>query len=74
MAEGDNRSTNVLAAETACLEEQLQRWREVMLMADKVLQWESSELGLSLRGWRKGKEASEAGVEGQPGRGEGDEV
>uniref|UniRef100_A0AAA9SWN8 ADP ribosylation factor like GTPase 6 interacting protein 1 n=2 Tax=Bos TaxID=9903 RepID=A0AAA9SWN8_BOVIN len=40
MAEGDNRSTNLLAAETASLEEQLQGWGEVMLMADKVLRWE----------------------------------
>ncbi|XP_012394506.1 ADP-ribosylation factor-like protein 6-interacting protein 1 isoform X2 [Orcinus orca] len=40
MAEGDNRSTNLLAAETANLEEQLQGWGEVMLMADKVLRWE----------------------------------
>nr|CAI9711115.1 unnamed protein product [Rangifer tarandus platyrhynchus] len=40
MAEGNNRSTNLLAAETASLEEQLQRWGEVMLMADKVLRWE----------------------------------
>lgn len=28
------------AAETASLEEQLQGWGEVMLMADKVLRWE----------------------------------
>lgn len=28
------------AAETANLEEQLQGWGEVMLMADKVLRWE----------------------------------
>ncbi|KAF6125401.1 hypothetical protein HJG60_009868 [Phyllostomus discolor] len=40
MAEGDNRSTNLLAAETASLEEQLQGWGEVMLMADKILRWE----------------------------------
>ncbi|XP_014399904.1 PREDICTED: ADP-ribosylation factor-like protein 6-interacting protein 1 isoform X2 [Myotis brandtii] len=40
MAEGDNRSTNLLAAETASLEEQLQGWGEVTLMADKVLRWE----------------------------------
>uniref|UniRef100_A0A2I3MG18 ADP ribosylation factor like GTPase 6 interacting protein 1 n=2 Tax=Cercopithecinae TaxID=9528 RepID=A0A2I3MG18_PAPAN len=40
VAEGDNRSTNLLAAETASLEEQLQGWGEVMLMADKVLRWE----------------------------------
>uniref|UniRef100_A0A2K6G7C6 ARL6 interacting reticulophagy regulator 1 n=1 Tax=Propithecus coquereli TaxID=379532 RepID=A0A2K6G7C6_PROCO len=40
MAEGDNRSTNLLAAETASLEEQLQGWGEVMLMTDKVLRWE----------------------------------
>ncbi|XP_035122959.1 ADP-ribosylation factor-like protein 6-interacting protein 1 isoform X2 [Callithrix jacchus] len=40
MAEGDNRSSNLLAAETASLEEQLQGWGEVMLMADRVLRWE----------------------------------
>ncbi|KAM5130494.1 ADP-ribosylation factor-like protein 6-interacting protein 1 isoform 2-T2 [Callospermophilus lateralis] len=40
MAEGDNRSTNLLAAETANLEEQLQGWGEMMLMADKILRWE----------------------------------
>ncbi|MEJ1273924.1 ADP-ribosylation factor-like 6 interacting protein 1 [Cricetulus griseus] len=40
MAEGDNRSSNLLAVETAGLEEQLQGWGEVMLMADKVLRWE----------------------------------
>ncbi|CAI9178766.1 unnamed protein product [Rangifer tarandus platyrhynchus] len=40
MAEGDNRSTNLLAAETASLEEQLQGQGEVMLMVDKVLRWE----------------------------------
>uniref|UniRef100_A0A8C6D9Y4 Uncharacterized protein n=1 Tax=Moschus moschiferus TaxID=68415 RepID=A0A8C6D9Y4_MOSMO len=40
MVEGDNRSTNLLAAETASLEEQLQGWGEVMLMADKVLRRE----------------------------------
>ncbi|XP_054368707.1 ADP-ribosylation factor-like protein 6-interacting protein 1 [Mirounga angustirostris] len=40
MAEGENRSTNLLAAETASLEEQPQGWGEVMLMADKVLRWE----------------------------------
>nr|BAE39919.1 unnamed protein product [Mus musculus] len=40
MAEGDNRSSNLLAVETASLEEQLQGWGEVMLMADKVLRWE----------------------------------
>uniref|UniRef100_A0A2K5J834 ADP ribosylation factor like GTPase 6 interacting protein 1 n=1 Tax=Colobus angolensis palliatus TaxID=336983 RepID=A0A2K5J834_COLAP len=40
VAEGDNRSTNLLAAETSSLEEQLQGWGEVMLIADKVLRWE----------------------------------
>uniref|UniRef100_A0A2K6D9G1 ADP ribosylation factor like GTPase 6 interacting protein 1 n=1 Tax=Macaca nemestrina TaxID=9545 RepID=A0A2K6D9G1_MACNE len=40
VAEGDNHSTNLLAAEAASLEEQLQGWGEVMLMADKVLRWE----------------------------------
>ncbi|KAF3829620.1 hypothetical protein GH733_003884 [Mirounga leonina] len=40
MVEGDNRNTIQLAAETASLEEQLQGWGEVMLIADKVLRWE----------------------------------
>ncbi|XP_037014774.2 ADP-ribosylation factor-like protein 6-interacting protein 1 [Artibeus jamaicensis] len=40
MAKGDNLSTNLLVAETASLEEQLQGWEEVMLMADKILPWE----------------------------------
>ncbi|XP_061455807.1 ADP-ribosylation factor-like protein 6-interacting protein 1 [Rhineura floridana] len=40
MAEGDNRSTNQLAAETAGLEEQLQGWGEVILVTDKILRWE----------------------------------
>uniref|UniRef100_A0A2K6UJC5 ADP ribosylation factor like GTPase 6 interacting protein 1 n=1 Tax=Saimiri boliviensis boliviensis TaxID=39432 RepID=A0A2K6UJC5_SAIBB len=42
MVEGDNHSTNLLAAETASLEEQLQGWGEVVLMADKVLRWETA--------------------------------
>uniref|UniRef100_A0A3Q2IDK8 SMG1 nonsense mediated mRNA decay associated PI3K related kinase n=1 Tax=Equus caballus TaxID=9796 RepID=A0A3Q2IDK8_HORSE len=39
---GSFLETNLLkiAAETASLEEQLQGWGEVMLMADKVLRWE----------------------------------
>nr|XP_039318239.1 ADP-ribosylation factor-like protein 6-interacting protein 1 [Saimiri boliviensis boliviensis] len=40
MVEGDNHSTHLLASEATSLEEQLQGWGEVMLMADKVLQWE----------------------------------
>ncbi|XP_069501702.1 ADP-ribosylation factor-like protein 6-interacting protein 1 [Ambystoma mexicanum] len=40
MAEGDNRSTNLLAAETARLEEHLQGWGEVILVSDRVLRWE----------------------------------
>lgn len=40
MTEGDNRSTNLLAAETASLEEQLQGWGEVILVSDRVLRWE----------------------------------
>uniref|UniRef100_A0A8C5W243 ADP-ribosylation factor-like protein 6-interacting protein 1 n=1 Tax=Microcebus murinus TaxID=30608 RepID=A0A8C5W243_MICMU len=40
VAEGDNRSTNLLAAETASPEEQLQGWGEVMLITDKVARWE----------------------------------
>ncbi|XP_013910493.1 PREDICTED: ADP-ribosylation factor-like protein 6-interacting protein 1 [Thamnophis sirtalis] len=42
MAEGDNRSTNLLAAETAGLEEQLQGWGEVILVTDKILRWEKT--------------------------------
>ncbi|MEQ2250835.1 ADP-ribosylation factor-like protein 6-interacting protein 1 [Ilyodon furcidens] len=40
MAESDNKSANVLAQETAQLEEQLQGWREVILAGDRVLRWE----------------------------------
>ncbi|MEE6508551.1 hypothetical protein FKM82_021821 [Ascaphus truei] len=40
MAEGDNRSANQLAAETASLEEHLQGWGEVILVADSALRWE----------------------------------
>uniref|UniRef100_A0A8C7SRM7 ADP-ribosylation factor-like 6 interacting protein 1 n=4 Tax=Oncorhynchus TaxID=8016 RepID=A0A8C7SRM7_ONCMY len=39
MAEGDNKSANVLAQETAQLEEQLQGWGEVILAGDQVLRW-----------------------------------
>ncbi|XP_041085638.1 ADP-ribosylation factor-like protein 6-interacting protein 1 [Polyodon spathula] len=39
MAEGDNRSANILAQETAQLEEQLQGWGEVILAGDQVLRW-----------------------------------
>uniref|UniRef100_A0A8C9BMU0 ADP-ribosylation factor-like protein 6-interacting protein 1 n=1 Tax=Phocoena sinus TaxID=42100 RepID=A0A8C9BMU0_PHOSS len=42
MEEGDNRSTNLPAAGTASLEEQLQGWGEAMLMTDKVLRWEKA--------------------------------
>uniref|UniRef100_A0A8C6BLN3 Uncharacterized protein n=1 Tax=Monodon monoceros TaxID=40151 RepID=A0A8C6BLN3_MONMO len=42
MEEGDNCSTNLPAAGTASLEEQLQGWGEAMLMADKVLRWEKA--------------------------------
>ncbi|XP_067912305.1 ADP-ribosylation factor-like protein 6-interacting protein 1 [Heterodontus francisci] len=40
--EGDNKSANLLAAETAQLEEHLEGWGEVMLAADCVLRWEKS--------------------------------
>ncbi|XP_068605542.1 ADP-ribosylation factor-like protein 6-interacting protein 1 [Brachionichthys hirsutus] len=40
MAEGDNKSVNLLAQETAQLEEQLQGWGEVVLAGDRVLRWE----------------------------------
>ncbi|KAF3699729.1 ADP-ribosylation factor-like protein 6-interacting protein 1 [Channa argus] len=40
MAEGDNKSANMLAQETAQLEEQLQGWGEVILSGDRVLRWE----------------------------------
>ncbi|XP_006637238.1 ADP-ribosylation factor-like protein 6-interacting protein 1 [Lepisosteus oculatus] len=39
MAEGDNKSSNLLAQETAQLEEQLQAWGEVILAGDQVLRW-----------------------------------
>ncbi|NP_001279204.1 ADP-ribosylation factor-like protein 6-interacting protein 1 [Callorhinchus milii] len=42
--EGDNRSTNLLAAETAQLEEHLEGWGEVMLATDHVLRWEKAWL------------------------------
>eukprot|EP00069_Balaena_mysticetus_P015834 bmy_09484T0 len=50
MAEGDNRSTNLLAAEAACLEEQLQGWGEVMLTAEKSS--DGKEPGFHLPSWR----------------------
>ncbi|CAH2307044.1 ADP-ribosylation factor 6-interacting 1 [Pelobates cultripes] len=40
MDEGDNRSTNQLAAETANLEEHFKEWGDVILVADRVLRWE----------------------------------
>ncbi|XP_037113386.1 ADP-ribosylation factor-like protein 6-interacting protein 1 [Syngnathus acus] len=40
MVEGDNKSANMLAQETAQLEEQLQAWGEVILAGDRVLHWE----------------------------------
>ncbi|XP_019745511.1 ADP-ribosylation factor-like protein 6-interacting protein 1 [Hippocampus comes] len=40
MVEGDNKSANMLAQETAQLEEQLQAWGEVILAGDRVLRWE----------------------------------
>ncbi|KAL6476559.1 hypothetical protein MHYP_G00150580 [Metynnis hypsauchen] len=40
MAEGDNKSSNQLAQETAQLEEQLQGWGEVILAGDQFLRWE----------------------------------
>ncbi|XP_073218428.1 ADP-ribosylation factor-like protein 6-interacting protein 1 isoform X2 [Lepidochelys kempii] len=50
MAEGDNRSANQLAAETASLEEHLQGWGEVILVADKILRWERAWFPLVLMG------------------------
>ncbi|XP_048860510.1 ADP-ribosylation factor-like protein 6-interacting protein 1 [Brienomyrus brachyistius] len=40
MAEGDNKSANLIAQETSQLEEQLQGWGEVILASDRVLRWE----------------------------------
>ncbi|XP_048871131.1 ADP-ribosylation factor-like protein 6-interacting protein 1 [Brienomyrus brachyistius] len=40
MADGDNKSTNLLAQEISQLEEQLQGWGEVILAADHVLRWQ----------------------------------
>ncbi|KAJ8384005.1 hypothetical protein AAFF_G00212490 [Aldrovandia affinis] len=40
MAEGDIRSANLFAQDTAQLEEQLQGWGEVILAGDQVLRWE----------------------------------
>uniref|UniRef100_A0A1A8DQ99 ADP-ribosylation factor-like 6 interacting protein 1 n=1 Tax=Nothobranchius kadleci TaxID=1051664 RepID=A0A1A8DQ99_NOTKA len=40
MAEGDNKSVNQFAQETAQLEEQLQGWGEVILAGDRVMRWE----------------------------------
>ncbi|XP_056609815.1 ADP-ribosylation factor-like protein 6-interacting protein 1 [Triplophysa dalaica] len=42
MAEGDNKSANVLAQETSQLEEQLQGWGEVILAGDRFLRWEKA--------------------------------
>ncbi|KAM4632137.1 ADP-ribosylation factor-like protein 6-interacting protein 1 [Discoglossus pictus] len=42
MAEGDNRSANQLAAETARLEEHFEGWGEVILVADRTLRWEKA--------------------------------
>ncbi|KAI1896057.1 hypothetical protein AGOR_G00090880 [Albula goreensis] len=39
MADGDNKSANMLSQETAVIEEQLQGWGEVILAADQVLHW-----------------------------------
>ncbi|TNM97091.1 ADP-ribosylation factor-like protein 6-interacting protein 1 isoform X1 [Takifugu flavidus] len=40
MSEADNKSVNVIAQETAQLEEQLQGWGEVILAGDRVVRWE----------------------------------
>ncbi|KAJ8413602.1 hypothetical protein AAFF_G00081090 [Aldrovandia affinis] len=40
MTDGDNKSVNMLARETAQLEDQLQGWGEVILAADQVLLWQ----------------------------------
>ncbi|KAK2829771.1 hypothetical protein Q7C36_017761 [Tachysurus vachellii] len=42
MAEGDNKSANLLAQETSQLEEQLQGWGEVILAGDQFLRWEKA--------------------------------
>ncbi|XP_063077620.1 ADP-ribosylation factor-like protein 6-interacting protein 1 [Engraulis encrasicolus] len=42
MADGDNKSANLMAQETAQLEEQLQGWGEVILAGDQVLRWEKA--------------------------------
>ncbi|XP_064221655.1 ADP-ribosylation factor-like protein 6-interacting protein 1 [Aotus nancymaae] len=50
MVEGDDRSTHLLASETASLEEQPQGWGEVMLMADIVLQRERAWFPTAITG------------------------
>lgn len=50
MTEGDNKSANVLAQETAQLEEQLQGWGEVILAGDRVLRWEKPWFPAALMG------------------------
>ncbi|KAG8432970.1 hypothetical protein GDO86_017295 [Hymenochirus boettgeri] len=42
MEEGDNKSSNQLAVETANLEEHFQGWGEVILAADRILRWEKT--------------------------------
>ncbi|XP_061905435.1 ADP-ribosylation factor-like protein 6-interacting protein 1 [Entelurus aequoreus] len=50
MVEGDNKSANMLAQETAQLEEQLQAWGEVILVGDRVLRWEKPWFPAALMG------------------------
>ncbi|XP_054614386.1 ADP-ribosylation factor-like protein 6-interacting protein 1 [Dunckerocampus dactyliophorus] len=50
MVECDNKSANMLAQETAQLEEQLQAWGEVILVGDRVLRWEKAWFPAALMG------------------------
>uniref|UniRef100_A0A3Q4BWR0 Uncharacterized protein n=1 Tax=Mola mola TaxID=94237 RepID=A0A3Q4BWR0_MOLML len=50
MAEGDNKSVNMLAQETAQLEEQLQGWGEVILAGDRIVRWEKPWFPAALMG------------------------
>ncbi|CAI9553828.1 unnamed protein product [Staurois parvus] len=50
MAEGDNRSTNQLAAETASLEDHFHGWGEVVLLSDCVLRWEKQWFPAAIMG------------------------
>ncbi|KAJ8363887.1 hypothetical protein SKAU_G00127180 [Synaphobranchus kaupii] len=50
MADGDNKSVNMLARETADLEDQLQGWGEVILAVDQVLHWQKPWFPVALIG------------------------